>query len=377
MAPGGGAAGGMGGGGGSFGGSDMLSGLGDDRVRFITSLDYSVAESGKTAYRSYSVSLKYLPFRWLILSASVPYQSISGFDTRWETYTDAFSNPVTKYEEFHYNQEGVGDISVMAWINLAYPFYKKPAPPCPLEKTPQSGEKPESRGPIKRQKDAPDSNKKSNGKDKNPLEGFGEPVVLFGIGLKLDTGKHDVWDYQKYVYDRSISEDLTGEYSITDGIIPASYQLGTGTTDILTGIYYQQRFGRFVPTASLVYQLTGGENSVGYERSDKVSWNLSTKYILNVMGNNRQFCINGGLSGSITTSADTDHSENTMMLGIQELGEIPDSDADYKFWDIGLSYDFTPSISAKAGFKFPLGSSEGTTENAFDKLFSLGITFRF
>jgi hypothetical protein len=282
-------------------------------------------------------------------------------------------DPVLDYEEFHYNQEGMGDITIMSWFNVAYPFLRKPAQADGKEKPGEVKEATAKSGNDKPGKIKPEPEKGSDG-----LKGYGYPMVFLGVGLKLDMGTHDEWDYQKYLYDRRLAEDKgTGEYSISDGIIPAGYQLGTGTTDILFGIYYQQRLGRFVPCAGLTYQYSGGENTVGYERSDKLMWSLGTKYIISQDEKKRQFYINTSLSGTNILGDDIDHSENTTLLGIQEKGDIPDTGGSFEFIQLGLGYDITKYMSVSASVKRPLGSQGSDSENAFDHQFSVGMTFKF
>jgi hypothetical protein len=75
----------------------------------------------------------------------------------------------------------------------------------------------------------------------------------------------------------------TGKYSYADewGPYPAEYQLGTGTTDYVASLAAFKRFGKWQPQAAFLYKLSGGENPVGYWRSDSYAAKADLIYLFN------------------------------------------------------------------------------------------------
>ena len=297
-------------------------------------LGYSTTDTGDSTYQTVSLGLSYRPWKWLAVTGNIPYTIIGGE----ETIVDDLGGGQYRTNRFTYDSNGFGDISLMAWADLFQAFKDPP-------------EETECNPPI------------------------GPPALYVGMGLKLPTGPHDYLDRKKYDYDRANSN---GEYSDSDGIYPSYFQLGTGTLDGLFGVYCQQRFGRFVPHASLTYTLTGGENSVGYERGDSFGWSVGTKFLLMNLENSRQFYIQAGLSGVYIPSEDVDHSEDNQKAFSQRKGKVEDTDGAFSYWDIGVGYDLTENLTVSATAMFPLSNdSSSSTSNSFDSMFGLSCWLRF
>jgi hypothetical protein len=160
-------------------------------------------------------------------------------------------------------------------------------------------------------------------------------------------------------------------------MLPSRFQLGTGTTDILVAAFYQQRFGRWQPSVGLSYQFTGGENDIGYERSDRISWTVGTKFHLMDRPDCMQFYLYGGISGSDITSNDVDHSEDTTQLGSQEKGKVDGTKGTYNFYNLGVGYDITRNLTVSGGLTLPLDSQDDDSEYSFDRSYSLTLQLRF
>jgi hypothetical protein len=300
------------------------------------------------------LGLRYRPYDWLQLTAGIPYKDIAAK----EVFID--SRPVggtfeTRRSVFRYNDDGLGDITLMGWLDLLYPF--------------THGERIETTAV---------SDVEYVEEEHSP-EGVGDPFFYLGLGVKLDTGVHDERSIAKYNYDRKGPfGDLTSvERSVADGVVPAAYQTGTGTTDLLASLVYQQQFGHWIPVASLSYQMTGGDNSVGYEFSDKFSWSAGTKYVISQTPDCRQFYVNGAISGLLNMDPDKDHSENTKLLGSQKVGDVPQTEGTYNFYGFGVGYDITTSIRVNASFTLPLGTHNSDSDNSFDRQIGVGVQYRF
>ncbi len=318
----------------------MLSDFSHNTKTFALSLAYSNTDSGTSTYQSYSLGARYRVLDWLQLTASVPYTDIDGRDVVW----DQPAPGVDRRNVFEYSNSGLGDVIVMGWLDCLYPF---------CDEKPAADE------------DAINLT----------IEGTGDPLVYFGVGVKLDTGDDDEFDRAKYIFDRS--KAVTGEPSESDGILPSRLQLGTGTTDILLGMIYQQRFGRFTPSVGLSYQMGGGENSVGYERSDRVSWAAGGKYIIWQPDCDRQFYASAGVSGTTMTSRDIDHSEDTTLLGSQERGRVRGTRGTYNFYNLGLGYDINEDITLSGSYVLPIDDPDEDSEYSFGSSFSVSLQFRF
>jgi hypothetical protein len=318
----------------------MLSDFGNTSKTYALSLGYSNTASGASDYNSVNLGLRYRAFDWLQVTASIPYSFIDGHDVMWDYPATGVRKNV-----FEYENNGLGDISVMGWFDLLYPF----------------------------RQDETAAEKEVVASD--TLEGTGKPLLFLGLGAKLDTGTHDEWDQTKYDFDRS--KALTGELSDSDGRLPSRYQLGTGTTDTLFGLIYQQRFGRFTPSAAFSYQMSGGENSIGYERSDSVSWAAGLQYVIYQPACNRRLYVNVSLSRSTTTSRDFDHSEDTTRMPSQPKGRVAGTQGTYNFYGFGIGYDLTEDMTVSAACTLPLNNPDEDSEYSFDRSVGVSLQYRF
>lgn len=281
--------------------------------------------------------MSYRPRKWLVLAGEVGYTDIDGE----ETIVDDLGGGLSRYNVFSYDSRGVGDISLMGWAEM-----------FTLLSSPEDGSSPEDEEPGS----------------------VGDPALYLGVGVKLPTGRHDEKDRQKLLYDRANS---IGEVSDSDGLVPSYFQMGTGTTDGLFGVVYQQRFGRFVPQVGLSYTVSGGSNSKGYERSNVFGWSVSTKFILMNLEDCRQLYVRGGFSGVYKASRDIDHSENNRLAGSQEKGRVSDTDGAFNYLDLGLGYDITEYLTANVQAKFPMNNSGSSTSFNFDKMIAVSVLLRF
>jgi hypothetical protein len=311
----------------------MLSDIGEATTDFGVSLGYSYTDSGESTYNTVNLGLRYRVIDWLQVTANIPYVDIRAREELSPGYA------------LRYSDAGIGDVSVVGWLDLAHLL-------------------------LHEEEEMIDEG------DAEPLEGIGDPRIYLGLGVKLATGNHSERDIDRYYYDRGLAQ-FTGEYSKSDGAVPAYYQVGSGTTDPLVSLVYQQNFGRFVPTVGVSYQYIFEENSLDYERGDRFSWNLGTKYIISRMDECRTFYVRGGIASLVVVEADMDHSEDTTLLGSQEKGKVPATKGTYNFWDMGIGYDLTENITVHGGASFPLGSHNSDGDNSFDHQINLTLLYRF
>jgi hypothetical protein len=305
----------------------MLSGYGQDPDTVAFSLSHADARSGPNTYQTTTLAARYKVFDGFQFTASVPYLNIEG---REEILVETVPG-VFLYNEFDYSVSDLGDAIIAGWFNCTYPFLD------------------------------------NHGED--------DPSFHLGVGVKLDTGEDDAFDPAKYAYDRSMA--IPVEFSDSDGILPPRFQTGTGTTDVLFGLVYQQRFGRFEPTAGISYQLRGGENSVGYERSDRMSWSAGTLITLWQMDPSRRLYAVGGVSGITIPQDDIDHSENALVYGLQERGDVEGSRGSYYFYNLGLGVDITRNLSVSGSCTLPINDPDEETAYSFDRSFSASLQVRF
>ncbi len=318
----------------------MLSDFGNTSKTFAISLGYSNTDSGASQYNSLNLGLRYRAFDWLQITASIPYSFIDGHDVIWDYPAGGARKNV-----FEYENEGLGDVNVMGWFDLLYPF---------------------------RAEETADEEEAAAA---DTLEGWGKPLIFLGLGVKLDTGTHDEWDQEKYDFDRS--KALSGEFSDSDGRLPPRYQLGTGTTDALFGIVFQQRLGRFTPSAAISYQKGGGENSIGYERSDRISWAAGLQYVIYQPACNRRFYVNANVSSSTITSRDFDHSEDTTDGNPQPKGRVDGTQGTYRFYGFGIGYDITEDMTVSVACTLPLDNPDEDSEYSFDRSVGVSLQYRF
>jgi hypothetical protein len=267
-------------------------------------------------------------------------------------YINKRSEEILGFQKVRYNEDGIGDISLMGWFSLSHLFVPSLA----------GGEK--------------DATPDEEGKEPEiDLSEAGDPSVFFGVGVKLDNGEFSARSRDKYNQD--LLTAVAGEMKPEMGVIPATYQIGTGTVDALFALVYQQRFGRWVPNGGLTYQVTGGENDVEYEWSDKFGWSFGTKYILLQHEDCRQFYARAGIHGVLNLDPDKDHSQDITQVGDQEVGDVPGTEGTYNTWDLGLGYDITKNMTVIANYALPMGSHNQDSDNALDWQMSLSLQFKF
>ena len=189
---------------------------------FTASTSFRYAVFHKTIYRTLCLGIDYAVNRWY-LHLSIPY--VDNTRQRMTATSDRME------------VSGLGDISFMAWYNLT-------AKSKPVEKE----------TPVQEKDVTKPEEKKEQIQSDNPL------VILVGAGLKLATG------------DDSVHDRL--------GVFPPELQPGSGTVDKLFGVTAVKKVLGATGFIGTVYQLTGGTNSIHYEKKDRAYWNAGLTYEL-------------------------------------------------------------------------------------------------
>ncbi len=331
---------------------------------FSVGIGWTFTETETARYHTIPVSVQVRPLDWAIFSIQVPFTSVSGKETYYDQILVG-GIPTLRETVLSYSNGGIGDLAISAWADCARLLG--------LVLGGGAGKAGETKaGPPG---SAAGGGGAASAGSADPFAGVGRPMLLIGAGIKLPTGEHDARDADKYAFDRSKS--LTGEYSESDGILPVGYELGSGTTDFQFGAAYQQRFWRFVLSGGIACQLSGGSNSVGYERSDIASLSIAVKFVPFSSAGELEASVRAGLSGIIALARDIDHSENTALLGRQERGPLSGSGRDYAFADIGAGVDFLGNFSFGLGARFQLNETSGSSASAFKYQFICTIGARF
>jgi hypothetical protein len=315
-------------------------------------LFYSRTDSGDSQYRTVSVGLRWRPWDWLHLTAGVPYTFIDGEENITELVDDGLGNLVEQTTTFNYENSGIGDITVVAWINTLYPFTGR-----------------ETTLPAEGGADA------DTVVAEDPFDSSGEPYLFFGAGLKLPTGIYDEFDDAKFVYDDS--KNITGEYDISEGVLDPRFQLGTGTWDPMIGLVYQQRFWRFQPNLGASYTFTGGKNDVGYEFGDRVAMAASLRFFMYRTESGCQGWVSAGVNGVYVLEDDYDHSEDTTKLGSQPKGEVEDTKGFYDFYNLGIGIDLHKDLTLYGMYSHYLTQHDSDNPYSFDNGLSVGLQYRF
>jgi hypothetical protein len=306
-------------------------------------LSFIHTDAGDTTINAAVLGLRCRVFDWLQVVGNLPILDLRGKERL--ACEEGERN-------VRYNSSGVGDANVMGWLALSHLLAGEEE--CDVE-APEDEEQEEVEG---------------------FLDGIGAPSFLFGAGVKFATGECAERSRDKYYADRYRAR-YTGERSISDGAVPAHQQLGTGSTDLLLGVAYQQSFWGFVGDASFTFQHAGDENTIGYERGDRVFWNVGVKYTLHRAEDCRELYVRGGISGLRIIEPDVDHSEDTTLLGPQEVGDVADTEGTYNFYGVSLRYDITDRLSLDVGFQLPLGTNNRDSDNSFKWQCSLTLLYNF
>jgi len=325
----GGGAGGTGGGG-SAGGGDFFGGVGGGAGgrRFAARLGYSLAEAGEDYYEAYEFILSYALTRNYLLRLTVPYRSIDGH----------------RLNEFGmmtrgYSQSGMGDISLFCWYNILRSGNASST----------SNEKSESNT---EEKNKETKTERENGKKKKKKE---QPWrFMIGVGAKLPTGESDAKVMNEYV--------------------PAYYQVGSGTTDLLAGASCEKDWGWTDFYEQIIFHYIPGRNDIDYKRSNRIYIDVGQKFLLHEPTKTK-FKI--GLSDVYILNDNWDGLDNSGTLLGPRIGSVKGTKGHYLYASTGFSVSPTDNLGFDLGFRLPLNKKDEDSEQSLDYIVSMAVTFKF
>jgi len=288
---------------------------------------FTYAGAGDNLYQSFSLTFSYQPNKVFSVQTSLPYVMNYG------------QNDLT-YQE--YEAVGIGDFRITAWADFTELLRS-------IKKGDKAGEKTlEEELPEEFMEDpfadvtGGDETAKESKKEKTKPDS--SPHFKFGLGIKLPTGEYDLKD--------------------SLGILqPAGFQSGWGVSCLIIGAGYRQSFGKLRAVATLLYDLSGGENSVDYERGDVLRFDASVYYPLYP-----KYSLIGGIGYSLTSIPQED---------IQNGIDVANTDGTFNSIVLLGSMKLYKSLSGVLLLKVPFGSSSSDSANDIDYQYSLGFTYNF
>lgn len=286
---------------------------------------FTYAGSGDDLYQSLVTSANWQPNKVFSLSLSLPYVWNSG------------ENKLTYME---YEAHGIGDVRLTAWADITQWLLSSELSQ-PEEK--EQEEVPEEflEDPFAEVTGEPlpsGEGEKKAGKPDNYAH------FRFGLGVKFPTGDHKVRD-------------------AADNLLPSRFQPGWGVANPLVGTGYRQSFGSLKVSATLMYEISGGENSVDYKHGDIIRFDCSAFYPVY-----SKLSLKAGLGYSLTLILQSDRlggqivkNTNGTFHSINVAGVIP----------------VYRRLTAALIIKMPFGSKSSDSVNDLDFQYTLSLAYRF
>jgi hypothetical protein len=269
------------------------------------------------------VSVNWQPSRIFSIQVSLPYVWNSGED---------------KTIFMEYEARGLGDARITAWVDMTEWSYLSKI------ESAQDG-KSEDEVPDEFLEDPFAEITGTSIREEKKEKGRGEyPHFRLGLGVKLPTGDHDVKDSS----DRSL---------------PARFQPGWGVASPVVGAGYRQSFGDFNVVGTLVYEISGGENSEDYEHDDILRFDFSVYYPLY-----QPLSLIGGLGYSLTNIRGEDYDRGL---------EVGDTDGSFHSIVVTGLIGVYRGLSAIVVVKIPFGSAGSNSVNDVDFQYSAGLSYSF
>lgn len=244
-----------------------------------------------------------------------------------------------------YEAHGYGDARITAWADITE--WLMPAETS-VEKPQEANEQAEVeeifRERFDRPGDIPPAFKEEKKKKGDAQQPESYPHFRFGLGMKLPTGKHNLRDSQGV-------------------LLPARFQPGWGVTSPVIGAGCRRSFGKLRAVCTLMYEVSGGENSVDYKRADILRFDSWAYYPLS-----EKYSLVGGLGYSLTWIAGEDRSAGVKVKGTNGT-----------FHSVNLAGNIAlqGDLSAALLIKVPFGSSSTGSQKKLDFQCILSVTYSF
>ena len=218
-------------------------------------------------------------------------------------------------EKFYYTVHGVTDMGLMAWADLPG---RTRYQPCPLDG------------------------------DVTKVPDYWHFMV--GVGTTVPTGKYD--------------------YKDDWGYYPAEYQLGSGTWDPLASAAVFKRIGRLQPQFAVMYKFSGGQNDIGYWRSDALYVKADLIYLNQPK---KKGAIAAGVSWSHIYQNDRNY--NWGIPGAYE--EIAGTKGDTVVGYISYGMEVTKGLRPSISLSLPIHQMVDSGLDKFRRSVSLAVNYNF
>jgi hypothetical protein len=170
------------------------------------------------------------------------------------------------------------------------------------------------------------------------------PHFRLALGIKLPTGEHDIRD-------------------ATNKLLPSRFQPGWGVTSPIVGAGYRQSFGKLRALATLLYELSGGENSEDYRHADILRLDATAYYPIYA-----KYSLIGGLGYSLTWIPYDDR-----LAGRR----VSRTHGTFHTFNITAVCGLYKGLNALVMVKIPFGPSSSGSENNLDYQYAFGLTYSF
>lgn len=93
-----------------------------DMSMFSASAGLFCSRSAGRESRSYTLGLRFSPWKWLMATASLSHVYVGGSET-WYDQILVETVPTDRVTEFKYGSQGLGDMSIAVWADALGPFF--------------------------------------------------------------------------------------------------------------------------------------------------------------------------------------------------------------------------------------------------------------
>jgi hypothetical protein len=282
---------------------------------------FTYAGSGDDLYQSFAASVSWQPNKVLSIQVSLPHVWNSGED---------------KITFMEYEAHGVGDVRITAWADMTEWLFSAPPPDeGEDEGIPDEFLEDNLGGMI----DAPpEPEEESAASADNRLH------FRLALGVKLPTGEHDITD-------------------TASKLIPSRFQPGWGVTSPIVGVGCRQSFGKLRAVGTLLYELSGGENSEDYNHADILRLDCTAYHPIY-----SKYSLIGGLGYSLTWIPYDDR---------QNGRRVSRTHGTFHTLNVTVVCALYKGLNALLMVKIPFGPSSSGSENNLDYQYSFGLTYSF
>ncbi len=272
-------------------------------------------------YQSFAASVSWQPGKVLSFQASIPHVWNSGED---------------KTTFMEYEAHGIGDVRITAWADMTEWLFSTPPPDEKEDEGIPDEFLEDEFGEMMGATTEPE--------DKPATPADSRLHFRLALGIKLATGEHDIRD-------------------ATDKLLPSRFQPGWGVTSPIVGVGCRQSFGSLRLVGTLLYELSGGENSEDYKHADILRVDCTAYYPIY-----SKYSLIGGLGYSLTWIPYDDR---------QSGRRVSRTHGTFHTLNLTAVCTLYKNLNALLMVKIPFGPSSSGSENSLDFQYSFGLTYSF